>query len=355
MKRATLIVFVLTCLGTVATDGQSCSSISGSNSVSGGYQCVGTDPPFQHAETDWSATATCYVRDCSGPLPSSPYDYPSGTLTGFGNCGTYNTATSSQIPGAVNCYATLSIPGTSNPSTNNDSGGLNIYTLSEMDQTQSSDVQHCLNGGSVTSQIQVECSYENCPTCSDGGYCSANSDCASGCCDVPTNECVTSDNCSTGGGGECKDNGDTCSTDGECCSNHCDEVCDDVDPIIVDLGGRGYELTNIKDGVIFDFFGGGSSIQMSWTAAGWNGGFLVLDRNGNGRIDDGAELFSNIAPQPSKPGRGKNGFAALAVYDLKANGGNEDGWIDGHDSIYSKLFIWIDVGTTMAFQNPKSC
>jgi hypothetical protein len=148
-----------------------------------------------------------------------------------------------------------------------------------------------------------------------------------------------------GGGGEgsCGAEGDGCASDADCCGtclgNECYAV---VDPIIIDLTGRGYTLTSAQNGVKFDFSGNGKFPQISWTAAGWNGGFLVLDRNGNGKIDNGSELFGNLTPQPTTAGKKANGFLALAVYDLPANGGNGDGWIDEKDAIYSKLLIWVD-------------
>lgn len=318
---------------------QDCSLISGSCTVSGGYQCGSTDPPFQSAWTTWSVTGTCLQATCGSQIPVSQYDSPSDTLDGNGQCGKYNTSTDSSIPGAVNCY-----PFIYGTLTDNDVGGENLYTAQEEDQTQSSDVQSCLNSGSWTSEVDVECDYQDCPICGEGGYCSSNDYCDSGCCISGT--CQPNNNCNSGGGGgNCPGgNGCSCSADGDCDSGNCEgSECEDLDPIIIDVTGHGYQLTSVNSGVQFDFYGNGTRIQMSWTASGWEGGFLALDRNGNGRIDNATELFSNITPQPTPTaGKGRNGFLALAVYDEPANGGNGDGWIDAKDAIYSKLLVWVD-------------
>jgi len=100
------------------------------------------------------------------------------------------------------------------------------------------------------------------------------------------------------------------------------------DPIVLDLDNDGIELTSLEDGVDFDIDGDGDT-ERTATATGGDG-FLALDRNGNGSIDNGSELFGD-------QNGASNGFEELSRFDS-----NRDGVIDARDTIYDQLRVFVD-------------
>jgi hypothetical protein len=98
-------------------------------------------------------------------------------------------------------------------------------------------------------------------------------------------------------------------------------------PVLIALDEGRLEITDLAGGVRFDVNRDGVAERNSWSAIGSSWAFAALDHNLNwtiismGQIDNGGELFGNYTAQrlDEKP---RNGYAALAVYDDPANGGN---------------------------------
>lgn len=96
-----------------------------------------------------------------------------------------------------------------------------------------------------------------------------------------------------------------------------------IDPLVINLGG---DVTSVSDqNFYFDLDGDGEKEYISSLTGG--SGFLALDKNGDGEINDGTELFG------TKTG---NGFKELSFFDSDG-----DGWIDEDDDIFDKLKVWV--------------
>ncbi len=119
------------------------------------------------------------------------------------------------------------------------------------------------------------------------------------------------------------------------------EGCYCITPIIIELENGPISLTDARHGVSFDMTGAGIMTQMAWTQRRSESAFLALDRNSNGTIDDGTELFGNRSVFPKRHSF-KNGFEVLRYIDTAGMGGNFDGVIDSKDAIYSRLLLWVD-------------
>ena len=103
--------------------------------------------------------------------------------------------------------------------------------------------------------------------------------------------------------------------------------CNVSDPLIVDVNKNGkFDITTIENGVNFSFTGTRSQAT-SWLSGD---GFLFHDRNSNGIVDNGTELFGT---DRSFDG----GFAHLAHFDS-----DKSGVIDHKDDVYKSLFVWVD-------------
>ena len=128
-------------------------------------------------------------------------------------------------------------------------------------------------------------------------------------------------------------------------SNECDkstEIQPPRDPLIIDLGTPNLELKSIENGAHFDLDKNGFAEKTAWI--GEEDGFLAIDRNGNGIIDDGGELFSDYVIKKDGT-KAINGFDALEDFDDNVNeetGEIGDGVIDEKDSRFKELRVWVD-------------
>ncbi len=109
----------------------------------------------------------------------------------------------------------------------------------------------------------------------------------------------------------------------------------DQTPLMLDLDGDGVHTSSLADGVKFDIEGAGQKTFTGWSDG--KDGFLVLDLNSDGTINNGTELFGNSTKLADGQTKAKDGFEALRQYDL-----NQDNLIDANDAVLANLKIWVD-------------
>lgn len=131
---------------------------------------------------------------------------------------------------------------------------------------------------------------------------------------------------------------DSIDNDGDLDIDQNDSGCICPSPIVIDTLGNGFDLSTARNGVRFDIAAIGRPLQIAWIQG--DDAWLILDRNGNGTVDNGGELFGNYTPQP--PSSRPHGFLALAEYDKPQNGGNGDGRVGPADAVFSSLRLWQD-------------
>jgi hypothetical protein len=109
-------------------------------------------------------------------------------------------------------------------------------------------------------------------------------------------------------------------------------------PIIISLEKQNsYKLTSPEDGVFFDIDANGTLDRVAWTPADSGIAFLAVDKNRDGQINDGSELFGNHTVAGMK-----NGFEALRAMNMASNGGVAKASVSEEDPLFAQLLLWTD-------------
>jgi hypothetical protein len=129
-------------------------------------------------------------------------------------------------------------------------------------------------------------------------------------------------------------------------------------PIVVDTRHDGIKLGPAGRTVSFDVNADGFPDTVQWVRPRGDEAFLALDRNRNGVVDDGSELFGVGTPL-LEGGTAPNGFVGLAQYDRPLLGGNDDGVISRADAVWPELSMWLDsnadgIATRNEMRRPES-
>lgn len=342
MERAVL----LTCFGFLTVIGSVTVTVYSETNHPPDAECR---PTGTHL-SDNTSGACAYAQD-NGDLRKDSHwsiNWPDGhfdglTAKGNGAC-TWNSDCST-ILGYTYCWPSFYAPVTTS------TGDFGIFVENKMwERVWKECAFPLINYAAVYCNTTSQTVFQKSHTCSwgdegcqeQGQPCSSTSDCCSGVCGENSGTCIPCEIDTNNPSHGCMSEACISCYNGE--GVYCDpwtSAC--YTPLIVDVDGDGFDLTNLNNGVRYDAFGQGGTIQSSWTSVNSDDAWLVLDRNGNGQIDNGTEMFSSVAPQPQVqlPDL-RNGFNALVQYDKPENGGNSDGVLNMDDVIFDSLKLWQD-------------